>query len=352
MLSIGGTDLNLFVGVNGPYRVDTNGDGRVDLSDEANTDAIGLTANGGEFGLVMADDKSSRRRWIALEASASEVALVGVPDVTAAARHIDVGINLVKNPLSGADSRTQVIDFKAKPFEVSTGYRTTRMLDIDGQRGESIRASGEFEVGLGDFVHARGMLGFEKYSTTVKLADGSSVLVDALSFGGDNIDVFAGVDGPYLVDSNADGVITSADTPNATARGFSLEDGRFALAIMTPRGTAPTGLSGVTWLGLEAGADAIRFVGGPDINLTAKRLSVEANQVFGLPASIDPLKKVIDFRTTPQDVVVGTSPTTGESARYRLDVQGDRGNLLRAVGDVEIRVGDFVYVGGSLGFAK
>jgi hypothetical protein len=75
----------------------------------------------------------------------------------------------------------------------------------------------------------------------VKLADGSSVLADALSFGGDNIDVFAGVDGPYLVDSNADGVITSADTPNAAARGFSLEDGRFALAIMTPRGTAPAG---------------------------------------------------------------------------------------------------------------
>jgi hypothetical protein len=167
MLSIGGTDLNLFVGVNGPYRVDTNGDGQVDLNDEANSEAIGLTANGGEFGLVMADDKSSRRRWIALEASASEVALVGVPSVTAAARHIDVGINLVKNPIAGVDSRTQVIDFKAQPFEVSTGYLTTRTLDIDGKRGESIRASGEFELGLGDFVHARGMLGFEKYSTTV-----------------------------------------------------------------------------------------------------------------------------------------------------------------------------------------
>jgi hypothetical protein len=57
--------------------------------------------------------------------------------VTAAARHIDVAINLVQNPLAGADSRTQVIDFKAKPVEVSTGYRTTRVLDIDGQRGES-----------------------------------------------------------------------------------------------------------------------------------------------------------------------------------------------------------------------
>ncbi|MEN9775669.1 MAG: hypothetical protein RL322_2739, partial [Pseudomonadota bacterium] len=352
MLSIGGTDLNLFVGVNGPYRVDANGDGRVDLDDAANTEAIGLTASGGEFGLVLADDKASSRRWIALEASAAEVALVGVPSVTATARHIDVAINRVQNPLSGTDSGTQVIDFKAKPFEVSTGYRTTRMLDIDGQRGESIRASGEFEVGLGGFVHARGMLGFEKYSTTVKLADGSSVLVDALSFGGDDIDVFAGVDGPYRVDSNADGKVTAADTPNASARGFSLEDGRFALAIMTPRGTAPAGLSGVTWLGLEAGADAIQFVGGPDINLSAKNLSVEANQVFGLPESVDPARRIVDFSASPQQIVVGTDPQSGQSLRYTLDVQGNRGNLLRAVGDVEIRVGDFFYVGGSLGFEK
>ncbi|NBS65034.1 MAG: hypothetical protein EBT33_11900, partial [Betaproteobacteria bacterium] len=301
---------------------------------------------------MLADDKASSRRWIALEASAAEVALVGVPAVTAAARHIDVAVNLVQNPLSGADSRTQVIDFKAKPFEVSTGYRTTRMLDIDGQRGESIRASGEFEIGLGGFVHARGMLGFEKYSTTVKLADGTSVVVDALSFGGDDINVFAGVDGPYLIDSNADGKITAADTPNAAARGFSLEDGRFALAILTPRGTAPAGLAGVTWVGLEAGADAIEFVGGPDIDLSARRLSVEANQVFGLPNTVDPARRVIDFRASPQDIVVGTNPTTGASALYRLDVQGDRGNLLRAVGDVEIRVGEFFYVGGSLGFEK
>ncbi|MEN9761790.1 MAG: hypothetical protein RI906_1616, partial [Pseudomonadota bacterium] len=352
MLSIGGTDLNFFVGVNGPYRVDTNGDGQVNLDDAPNPDAVGLTANGGEFGLVLADDKKSARRWIALEASAAEVALVGVPQVTAAARHIDVGINLVQNPLSDADSSTQVIDFKAKPFQVSTGYRSTRELDLDGKRGESIRASGEFEVGLGGFVHARGMLGFEKYSTDVKLADGTMLKVDALSFGGDDINVFAGVDGPYLIDTNADGLITNADTPNSSARGFSLADASFALAVMTPRGTVSAELAGATWLGLEAGAKAVEFVGGPDIDLSVKNLSVEANQVFGLPDTVDATRKVIDFGVTPQQIVIGTDRDTGDPARYTLDVESKRGNLLRAVGDVEMRVGEFFYVGGSLGFEK
>jgi hypothetical protein len=90
-----------------------------------------------------------------------------------------------------------------------------------GSQGQLLRASGGFELNLGDFVYASGTLGFEKSATTITLANGSDVLVDSLTVGGSSLSGFVGVGGAYHVDSNGDGRITASDTPNAAARGFS-----------------------------------------------------------------------------------------------------------------------------------
>ncbi|MEY4213725.1 MAG: hypothetical protein RL458_1951, partial [Pseudomonadota bacterium] len=247
LLTIGGANLHLFVGANGPYRTDTNEDGVINVEDEVNTDALGVSAVGGEFGLVLGwertlgdagesgkVDLTAGRRWIALEANVAEAALVGVPSITAVGRDIEVAVNLVRDMPAGTLANTQVIDFSESPFTLYTGYRTTTELSLDGSRGESLRASGAFELEVGGFVQARGSLALEKSARRVALADGTRLTVDTLSLGGTGLSAFAGIGGGYFTDSNGDGLINASDTPNPDARGFVLQDAEFALALMTP----------------------------------------------------------------------------------------------------------------------
>jgi hypothetical protein len=185
MLTVGGTDLQMFVGVGGPYRSDTNGDGVVNTDDDINDSAIGLSAVGGEFALGLFYEKSlsNPRNWIALQASLDEVAMVGVPGITAVGRDIAVDINLVNGVAAGSSANTQVINFAAKPLEVSTGKDTTATLDMAGSQGQLIRASGGFELNLGDFVYVNGTLGtvikcgFEEIKVKTTKAIGCSIKV-------------------------------------------------------------------------------------------------------------------------------------------------------------------------------
>ena len=363
MLSVGGTDLQMFVGVGGPYRTDSNGDGRVGSDDAINPNAIGLSALGGEFALGLFQEKTlgNPRHWTALQASLAEVGLVGVPGISAVGSNIAVAINLVGGIAAGSSANTQVIDFAAKPLALATGYGTAAALDMAGSQGQLIRASGAFEINLGDFVYANGTLGFEKSASTVTLANGSQVLVDSLSVGGANLNAFVGVGGAYHVDSNRDGVINATDTPNASARGFVLSNAEFALALLSAQDVQvqssdsaavkqlkqnTLNWGSVGWMGLEVSADHVGFVGGDALTIQAKNLLVQANQVFGLSGAQDASQWVVDFAGAPMNVLTGTGTT------HQLDVDGDKGPLIRATGSVEIAVGDFFYVGGDLGFEK
>ena len=72
------------------------------------TTAIGLSVSGLEFGLAMLfDQASSGLSWTALQASATQVALVGVQGLTASASDLLVQINQVSG--AGA-SNAKVID--------------------------------------------------------------------------------------------------------------------------------------------------------------------------------------------------------------------------------------------------
>jgi hypothetical protein len=230
LLTIGGVGLNTFVGINGPYR---------DSSGQTNTDAVGVTGSNAEFGVALAWDKASSRSWVALQASADEVALVGVPGITATTIKLDVAMNVVNNPLSSALEREQVLDLAAQNLKVATGYATTTTLTLDGARGELLRASGDFDVGAAGFVHARGRMDLEKSTTTVQLADKSDVVVDQLLMGGSGLELFAGVGGPYRGDGNQ---------TNPSAVGFAMTGGEFALAMFTPAAGQPVRYSGMRWI--------------------------------------------------------------------------------------------------------
>ena len=137
MLTVGGTDLQMFVGVGGPYRTDTNGDGLVSSEDEVNTGAIGLSAIGGEFALGLFYEKalSQPRSWVALQASLAEVAMVGVPGLTATGSDIEVAINQVSGVAAGTSANTQRQGIQ-RACGPATGSR--RMTTATVRRGLSV----------------------------------------------------------------------------------------------------------------------------------------------------------------------------------------------------------------------
>ena len=85
MLEIGATNVHLFVGLGGPYWVDSNGDGTINASDTpASTGATGLALDNVSFALALLRPTAagSTRSYYALSASADSIALVGVPGLT------------------------------------------------------------------------------------------------------------------------------------------------------------------------------------------------------------------------------------------------------------------------------
>jgi hypothetical protein len=226
-LTVGGNNLNAFAGINGPYRTgaDANGDG---MPDTVNEDAMGFTLGGVDFALALLSSAPGQTagtlanaRWVALQASAAEVAVVGLDGLTLEASGIVVDINLVSGLQDGEVAAKRVVDFQRKSLGVVTGTGTTSTLTLDGAAGERVRASGSFELEVADYLQISGNMGFEKSTREQKLADGTSVTVDALTVGGSGLSAFAGVNGPYRTgpDANEDG---RPDGINPDAIGFVL----------------------------------------------------------------------------------------------------------------------------------
>ena len=79
-------------------------------------------------------------RWVALQASAAEVAVVGLDGLNLEASGIMVDINLVSGLQDGEVAAKRVVDFQRKSLGVVTGTGTTSTLTLDGAAGERVRA--------------------------------------------------------------------------------------------------------------------------------------------------------------------------------------------------------------------
>jgi hypothetical protein len=110
LLSVGATGVDLFAGLGG------------------GTDKeLGLKLTSGTFALALMREKvtSNARRWTALQASASQVSIVGVDGLTVSGDTISVKVNRKA-------SDDTVVDFAAKPLAVKTGPSSTLTLDMAG----------------------------------------------------------------------------------------------------------------------------------------------------------------------------------------------------------------------------
>jgi hypothetical protein len=104
LLTIGASDLNAFVGVNGP------GD---------NPGALGLSLADVTFGLALMKPKdiNDDRSWTALKANAEEISFVGVENLTMSVTEFAVSINQADGEYNNV-----VADFATTPLSINTRF--------------------------------------------------------------------------------------------------------------------------------------------------------------------------------------------------------------------------------------
>ena len=181
------------------------------------------------------------------------------------------------------------------------------------------------------------------------LADGASVVVDALTVGASHVNAFVGTG---LVDSNNDQRIDSHDALGSGAVGFYLGNVNFAMGLfsaktsdtVTPKDKNGVSLSGVQWLALSASAGTVALVGLPSVTLIGSDFHVEINRVRYLAAGLDADTHTIDFTGTGD---LAYRVRVGAQTYLDLALQ-EKGPLLLVQGTVDIEIANVISVSGSV----
>jgi hypothetical protein len=279
----------------------------------------GLTLTGVNASYAFAADASDGDRyWNALQASASTVTATGLDGVTLSASDLAVEINR-------PDSTGQVIDWASLPLSVSSDPAAPS-LDMDGQLGSLVQASGTFAIGVNGFFQVGGSLALRRSSGSVTLADASNTTtaVDLLTIGGQGLSAFAGVNGG-----------------TANAVGMALSGVDFALALASSQAD-PTR----KWTALSASAASSSFSGVPGVSLSGSNLAVNINRPDTGGTAGASAAAVIDFAASPLAVPTGTGLTR------TLSMDGDRGALLEVAGRIAVDLGGFFTATGDLALTK
>ncbi|MBV5304948.1 MAG: hypothetical protein JZU70_12255, partial [Chlorobium sp.] len=296
ILTIAGEAVNAFLGLFG-----------------GTTSALGWNLTGVNFALaIISDVADAGRQWLALQATATMVSFSGLAGLS--------GLSLVFSDLAVKINRKAydgtLVDFYALPVVVDTGAGSMN-LDMKASDGELLRASGNVEINVLDFFQVSGNFGVEKSNGTMSVYTGTKnddVQVDRLLIGANNVTAFAGVN--YGADSET---------------GFDLSGFNFALGFFSDVADATR-----QWVSLQASGGTSTFVGLSGLTMTAASLVVEINR-----AAAD--GTVLDFTPTAQ-AVPGTTQT--------LSMAGEKGQLLRVGGILDINLFNFFQVSGSLALEK
>ncbi|MFM7569482.1 MAG: hypothetical protein ACKO8O_12390, partial [Betaproteobacteria bacterium] len=324
LLTIGGTGIDAFAGVNG-----------------RTANAMGLKLEGVDFGLALVSEKpaaagASARKFTTLKAQAGAVEFVGIDGFEASARGLQVEINRGIKGTGGQPDK--VIDYSAQQLEVLAGPTQTIMIDSDGALGELTRASADFKLDVFGFAQLEGFLSFDQSTQTVALADrvvnasgvqvspATQVQATVLKVGGAGVSAFVGING------------------NTGERiGLSMSGANFGLALITDRAD-----SSRKWTTLEASASSVAFEGIDGLTAKADTLTVTVNRAS---KAADP---VVDYALVNAAQPNGARRTelsikTGATTTTRLSVDGAEGRVLKAAGNLDIDLFGFVSVKG--GFA-
>ena len=283
VLTIGASNVTAFVGFN-----------------EGESDEIGLRLTDGNVALGIFSEQDGGRTWTALQATVGSVEVKGIPGLTLAVTDFGLEVNLEASDES-------VIDFADTNYPVVTSASTTETLDMNGDFGQLIQASGSLTLELFNFFTVSGDFAFVSRSDTV-MVNGEEVEVDVITVGASNVNAFAGVNGV----------------------GFQLTNAGFALGIFNESEGSRS------WIALKASVESAAFVGIDLFTVEVTDIQVEINQ----PASDNSL---IDFESAPIDVLAGPDATVP------FDMEDIVSIAMRAT--ISIDVAGFVTLRGTFGFS-
>ena len=410
MLQMGASNVNVFAGLNGPYKSDTDGDG--DLTDEtANENSTGVWIENVDLGFAFMTPTNPAiaavlPTFYSVKATADQATFVGDDDLVELGTQ-DVVININDGSEWPGGIGPAVVDWQASfpategnsaGLQVSTDNQPVH-IDFDGNQriGATVKNA---HLNLADYVHAVGNFSFEKGPTTrVNLGTGlpanigqltdetglvadirdaieaatgidtnstlnisddlstiSNLEVATTQIGASDVSVFVGLNGPYKKDANNDGVL---DAPNEDAVGLWMEDVDFGFAQMEP--TLP-GLSELfpSFHAVKAEAAAVEFVGGGDIvDIGANDISITVNDGSNWPGGIGPA--VVDWSSSyPAEVTdrdgdgkidpAGFEVGTGGDPVY-IDFDGNQ-RIGATVKNAHLNLADYVHAVGNFSFEK
>ena len=355
VMTVGASNIDAFVGL-GPYYVDSNNDGKIDSSDTPSADAVGLAINDLDLGLALMRNADITNiptdpqaavdylaKYYSLKATAASATLVGVQDVvTADLRNLTIDVNLAKSSAETPLLTPSVVNFATLPgggLAVPTGDPSNPSVLLNSNKGQLLASAGRATLEVADTIHLDGSIALTKQATTtVNSALGDPRIIDTLTIGGENLYGFAGVDGQYRTDTNGDGIINGADSPNTNATGLSLEGLTFGMALMKDA------IGPNKYIGLKASTDTLQLVGVDGVTAVARNVDVAFNEVTPQPPVAAARLDVIDFTSFAGGKL---AVETGGSNTVNLDFDE---RILAASGDLTVNVSDLVSVDGVFDF--
>ena len=334
------TNVQAFIGLNGPYQTDSDGNGIIEGSEltNVNLDAVGLAVTNLNVAAVFMSSLGLPKLH-ALKATAASAALVGMDGVLeASATNIVVEVNSGETWFGGFGP--PVADFAAS-FPGGYTVGAFDFSDLDGNQRIGASAA-TVQLSLANFVHVTGSFSFQKGPThkvdvatglpanvgdlvaslaaaigdanvlptsnphdgTLWIESDLSVIhnleVDSLQIGASSVYAFIGVNGPARTDTNGDGVINGADDPaDSDAVGIVVENVAFGYVAMSPTLSAFPGFDQFLpdFSAARATADLAALVGfGSVLTASLENIVVEVNDGSAWPGGLGP--PVVDFSTS------------------------------------------------------
>ncbi|RME35010.1 MAG: hypothetical protein D6786_03210, partial [Gammaproteobacteria bacterium] len=280
MLTIGASNINGFVGINGNDLINR----------------VGFQVTGVDVAVaLMTEQGNPQHRFTAVQASATSAAFVGLPKVSISSTNMSLEIN--KGYLDTVTGKTVVVDFAANNLAVATGPSTFYFFTMPGAGGELLRASGIFDVNVFDALVVNGSFRFETTTQDVFLRSGATPTTNLSAT--TRMLTMSGYVGTAFVGMNAG---------SANPVGFSVTGLNVALAMMTDVNDGAR-----SWAVLKAKADSISM-NASGIKVAGSNIDIGINLEAGDGTTVDLSRTNIAIApapTAPAAVVFDIAPSVG-----------------------------------------
>jgi hypothetical protein len=301
-LTIGIENASAFIGVGGPYQIDSNSDGVLNADDAVNVDALGFVIQDLDLGLALLKPVKSalvgrpelasqinKKKYLGLKATANQVGFVGFgDDFKLELNNLEVGVNISSGGLLPGSTTIDWASSFPSPdsgvtpagFAVNTGGVPV-YLDFEGRQISATTDAAILQIS--EFVHVSGSFAFEKGDDVAVIVDTPlgafsdvPVPMQVMTIGARDVSAFVGSGGPYRQDADGNLRLDESDPINADATGLVIDNLDLGIAILRP---SVAGQSfGSSFYAMSATASTVGLVGIDDFKLEARDVAISVNK--------------------------------------------------------------------------